>query len=225
MCRELIALQGPKAAEALSQHLPKSADLSKLPFLYSANLEVAGVNCIVSRCGYTGEDGFEVRDAKRRAAQRSAGHDQFAALPLGALRNVFEADIRIAPLHLLLQLSLILSQISIPKSETTRIFNVLLATPNVLPAALGVRDSLRLESGMCLYGHDLNETITPIEASLNWLISKRRREAGGFPGADVIQKQLKEGVTRSVACAKRWWIARVWSARDPACLSARSGCL
>jgi glycine cleavage system aminomethyltransferase T len=75
---------------------------------------------------------------------------------------------------------------------------VLLSTPHVLPAALGVRDSLRLESGMCLYGHDLNETITPIEASLNWLISKRRREAGGFPGAEVIQKQLKEGVTRSV---------------------------
>lgn len=57
---ELIALQGPKAMEALSRHLPKTADLTKLPFLYSVNLDVAGVNCIVSRCGYTGEDGFEV---------------------------------------------------------------------------------------------------------------------------------------------------------------------
>ena len=66
----------------------------------------------------------------------------------------------------------------------------------MLPAALGVRDSLRLEAGLCLYGHDLNESISPIEASLNWLISKRRREAGGFPGASVVQQQLKDGVAR-----------------------------
>lgn len=118
---------------------------------------------------------------------------------------------------------LLLSQISIPKSETARIFNVLLSTPNVLPAALGVRDSLRLESGMCLYGHDLNETITPIEASLNWLISKRRREAGGFPGADVIQKQLKEGVTRSVDLREAVVGCARWSACGPACLSACCG--
>jgi aminomethyltransferase len=142
---ELVALQGPKAAEALSKHLAKDVDLSKLPFLYSINIDVAGVNCIVSRCGYTGEDGFEI---------------------------------------------------SIPKAHTATIFQTLLSDPTVLPAALGVRDSLRLEAGLCLYGHDLNDTITPIEANLNWLISKRRREAGGFPGAAVIQKQLKEGVTK-----------------------------
>ena len=142
---ELIALQGPKAAGALAKLLPKDVDLSKLPFLYSLNLPVAGVNCIVSRCGYTGEDGFEI---------------------------------------------------SIPKAETSRIFHEILKDPDVLPAALGVRDSLRLEAGLCLYGHDLNESITPIEANLNWLISKRRREQGGFPGASIIQKQLKEGVAR-----------------------------
>ena len=219
MCRELIALQGPKAAEALSQHLPKSADLSKLPFLYSANLEVAGVNCIVSRCGYTGEDGFEVGPGQRGAGLR---HDQFAALLLGGLRSVFGGSRSNRTSYLLVWL-LLLSQISIPKSETARIFNVLLSTPNVLPAALGVRDSLRLESGMCLYGHDLNETITPIEASLNWLISKRRREAGGFPGADVIQKQLKEGVTRSVDLREAVVGCARWSAYDPACLSAVDG--
>jgi aminomethyltransferase len=83
LCRELIALQGPKAAEALSQHLPKSADLSKLPFLYSANLEVAGVNCIVSRCGYTGEDGFEVGPGQRRAGRCGAGLDERVTLLLG----------------------------------------------------------------------------------------------------------------------------------------------
>ncbi len=65
-----------------------------------------------------------------------------------------------------------------------------------LPAGLGARDSLRLEAGLCLYGHDLNETISPVEANLNWLIGKRRRESGGFLGAATIQKQLKDGVSR-----------------------------
>jgi aminomethyltransferase len=87
-------------------------------------------------------------------------------------------------------------QISIPKAHTSKIFHALLSNPDVLPAALGVRDSLRLEAGLCLYGHDLNESITPIEASLNWLISKRRRAEGGFPGAATIQKQLKDGVSK-----------------------------
>lgn len=200
-----MALQGPKAAEALSQHLPKGADLSKLPFLYSANLEVAGVNCIVSRCGYTGEDGFEVRCWAVGCTVQCRVTNLRSLLLVGLDRSLvrgshfgsrFPFASAVAVLACLIESPT--DQISIPKSETTRIFNTLLSTPNVLPAALGVRDSLRLESGMCLYGHDLNETITPIEASLNWLITKRRREAGGFPGHDVIQKQLKEGVSRSV---------------------------
>ena len=66
----------------------------------------------------------------------------------------------------------------------------------VLPAGLGVRDSLRLEAGLSLYGHDLSEDTSPIEANLAWLIGKRRREQGGYLGADVISRQLKEGVTR-----------------------------
>lgn len=66
----------------------------------------------------------------------------------------------------------------------------------VLPAGLGVRDSLRLEAGLSLYGHDLSETTSPIEASLAWLIPKRRREQANFLGASTILKQLKEGVTR-----------------------------
>jgi aminomethyltransferase len=61
---------------------------------------------------------------------------------------------------------------------------------------LGARDSLRLEAGLCLYGHDLNEDTSPVEGMLNWTISKRRRESGGFIGSDVIKKQLAEGVSR-----------------------------
>ena len=66
----------------------------------------------------------------------------------------------------------------------------------VLPAGLGVRDSLRLEAGLSLYGHDLNEETTPVEASLAWLIGKRRREGGGYLGADVIGRQLREAAPR-----------------------------
>lgn len=63
-------------------------------------------------------------------------------------------------------------------------------------AGLGARDSLRLEAGLCLYGHDLDETITPVEAGLVWTIGKRRRDEGGFIGADVILSQIKGGVSR-----------------------------
>ena len=72
----------------------------------------------------------------------------------------------------------------------------LLAEAEVEPAGLGARDSLRLEAGLCLYGHDIDTTTSPIEAGLTWTISKRRREAGGFPGAAVVQEQLANGVTR-----------------------------
>ena len=65
-----------------------------------------------------------------------------------------------------------------------------------MPAGLGARDSLRLEAGLCLYGHDLSEDITPVEANLTWTITKRRRAEGGYPGSDVVAKQLKDGVTK-----------------------------
>ena len=67
----------------------------------------------------------------------------------------------------------------------------------VRPGGLAARDSLRLEAGMCLYGHDLDETTTPIEADLTWSIQKRRRTEGGFPGADVVARQLADGVART----------------------------
>ncbi len=66
----------------------------------------------------------------------------------------------------------------------------------VKPIGLGARDSLRLEAGLCLYGHDIDTTTSPIEADLKWSIQKRRREEGGFPGAARIQRELKEGPAR-----------------------------
>ena len=87
-------------------------------------------------------------------------------------------------------------EISLPADEAEAFARALLAHPQVLPIGLGARDSLRLEAGLCLYGHDIDETISPIEAALTWSISKRRRAEGGFPGADRIQRELREGPSR-----------------------------
>ncbi len=138
--RALLALQGPKAAEVLARLIPESADMV---FMDSRVLEFAGVDCIVGRAGYTGEDGFEI---------------------------------------------------SIPAEHAERLTRLLLAETEVEWIGLGARDSLRLESGLCLYGHDIDQTTTPVEASLLWAISKVRRtggeRAGGFPGADIILDQI-----------------------------------
>jgi aminomethyltransferase len=96
----------------------------------------------VARCGYTGEDGFEV------------------LVPAG-VANAFAER--------------------------------LLSDARVKPIGLGARDSLRLEAGMCLYGHDIDQTKSPIEASLAWMVSKPRRERGDFPGAARILSQIKDG--------------------------------
>ena len=87
-------------------------------------------------------------------------------------------------------------EISIPSDDAVRITELLLAESEVELAGLGARDSLRLEAGLCLYGHDIDETTTPVEAALTWSIGKRRRETGGFPGADIIQRQIAGGVAR-----------------------------
>lgn len=87
-------------------------------------------------------------------------------------------------------------EISMPASKATEIAEALLGHDDVAPIGLGARDSLRLEAGLCLYGHDLGPDTTPVEAALEWAIGKRRREEGGFPGADVILKQLAEGAPR-----------------------------
>ena len=87
-------------------------------------------------------------------------------------------------------------EISVPSADAVRLAERLLAEPEVAPIGLGARDSLRLEAGLCLYGHDIDETTTLVEAALTWTIGKRRREQGGFPGADIVQRQLRDGVAR-----------------------------
>ena len=87
-------------------------------------------------------------------------------------------------------------EISTPGDGTDAIARKLLAQPEVKPIGLGARDSLRLEAGLCLYGHDIDTATTPIEAGLLWSVGKERRAQGGFPGAAVVQKQIAEGASR-----------------------------
>jgi len=140
--RALLALQGPEAAAVLSRHAP---DCLGLGFMTGRSMLVAGFPCLVSRSGYTGEDGFEI---------------------------------------------------SVSAEDAETLARRLLAEPEVAPAGLGARDSLRLEAGLCLYGHDIDRTTTPVEAGLAWTIAKRRRAEGGFPGADRILAQLRDGPAR-----------------------------
>ncbi|MGE5513175.1 MAG: glycine cleavage system aminomethyltransferase GcvT [Bacteroidota bacterium] len=87
-------------------------------------------------------------------------------------------------------------EISVKATEAVELCRLLLADPAVQPIGLGARDSLRLEAGLCLYGHDIDETTSPVEAALTWSLQKRRRTEGGFPGAQRIQKELAEGPQR-----------------------------
>lgn len=140
--RALIALQGPKAAEVFARIAPDAADQA---FMTGMEMNVAGLPCIVSRSGYTGEDGYEV---------------------------------------------------SVAEKDAMTLTKKLLGEAEVKPIGLGARDSLRLEAGLCLYGHDIDETTTPVEGALTWTISKRRREEGNFPGAKIILDQIANGVSR-----------------------------
>lgn len=144
--RALIALQGPQAASVLAQF---SSTTAALRFMDAGPQPVMGIDCFVSRSGYTGEDGYEI---------------------------------------------------SVPADKAEALASALLDYDGVLPIGLGARDSLRLEAGLCLYGHDIDVATTPVEAALEWSIQKARRSggarAGGFPGADVILKQLVHGASR-----------------------------
>ncbi len=94
-------------------------------------------------------------------------------------------------------------EISVPASQAEALARALLAATEVRPAGLGARDTLRLEAGLCLYGHDIDATTTPVEAGLGWAIQKVRRaggaRAGGYPGADMIDAQFARGVSRKRA--------------------------
>lgn len=87
-------------------------------------------------------------------------------------------------------------EISVLEGSVAKLWSMLLADDRVQPIGLGARDSLRLEAGLSLYGHELDESISPVEAALTWSIQKRRREQGGFPGAARIQRELRDGTTR-----------------------------
>ena len=139
----LLALQGPEAAAVIAGIVPEAADLA---FMSYGPWEWNGTRLMVSRSGYTGEDGFEILVAADRAGD---------------------------------------------------LWDALLSDGRVKPVGLGARDSLRLEAGLPLYGHDLDETVSPIEAGLNFAVSKRRREAADFPGAARILKEYGgENLTR-----------------------------
>jgi aminomethyltransferase len=144
--RALIALQGPKAESVLARFC---ADAPAMRFMDAGPRRVDGVDCFVSRSGYTGEDGFEI---------------------------------------------------SVPAEQAEWLAGALLGNSDVLPVGLGARDSLRLEAGLCLYGHDIDTSTTPVEGALEWSIQKSRRSggarAGGFPGADLILAQLTGGAPR-----------------------------
>lgn len=144
--RALIALQGPKAEAALSALAPQ---IREMTFMSVREVSLLGESCLITRSGYTGEDGFEI---------------------------------------------------SVPSSAIEKLCEMLLQDPAVAPAGLGARDSLRLEAGLCLYGSDLDETTTPVEAALEWAIPATRRvngeREGGFPGSGTILQQLANGAAR-----------------------------
>src|ERR1700742_1034570 len=127
--RALLALQGPMAATVLERHSP---GISNLTFMKVVRATIAGAPAIVSRTGYTGEDGFEI---------------------------------------------------SLEGADGERVARALLGEAEVLPIGLGARDSLRLEAGLCLYGHDIDDTVNPAEGNLMWSVAKRRRTDRDFPGA------------------------------------------
>lgn len=140
--RALLALQGPEAAAAIA---PLAPDLAGMSFMAIRETLIAGIPAIVSRSGYTGEDGYEI---------------------------------------------------SVPAEQAEALAKALLARPGVQPAGLGARDSLRLEAGLCLYGNDIDETTSPVEAALTWTIGKRRRMEWDFPGAERVREELANGAPR-----------------------------
>ena len=139
----LLAIQGPKAAEILARFT--DADLSSVKYYHFTHGSVAGIDGIlISRTGYTGEDGFELY---------------------------------------------------FPNENAVTVWNALTESGEVIPAGLGCRDSLRLEMGMALYGNDIDDTVTPLEANLQWLVKLKK---GEFVGRDALVKQKEEGVKRKL---------------------------
>jgi aminomethyltransferase len=156
--RALLALQGPKAADALARHTAGDYPLGALTFMRFGRYRIAGHEVTIARAGYTGEDGFEI---------------------------------------------------SLPAEAAAEIADLLCGEPEVKPIGLGARDSLRLEAGLPLYGHDMTPETSPIEAGLTFGINKRRRTEGGYPGAERINREIAEGTTRK-------WVGLKLEGRLPA---------
>lgn len=144
--KALIALQGPKARQVISRF---TDGIDELDFMTAADCSLRGIPCLITCCGYTGEDGFEI---------------------------------------------------SVDAAQAERVAKLLLLESEVAPIGLGARDSLRLEVGLCLHGHELSPEITPIEAGLQWAIAHARRpgneRGNGYPGASIIGEQMRGGVDR-----------------------------
>eukprot|EP01029_Cantina_marsupialis_P013821 TRINITY_DN3064_c0_g2_i1.p1 TRINITY_DN3064_c0_g2~~TRINITY_DN3064_c0_g2_i1.p1 ORF type:complete len:342 (+),score=99.25 TRINITY_DN3064_c0_g2_i1:40-1065(+) len=142
--KQLLALQGPGAVDTLASYIDAADEkrLRTMPFMSAGDFTVAGIPARVTRCGYTGEDGFEI---------------------------------------------------SIEWDQAENLMDVLCSGETVLPAGLAARDSLRLEAGLCLYGHDLNEEITPNMGALMWTIPKSRRADKRFLGSETIIAQTAKG--------------------------------
>jgi aminomethyltransferase len=138
----LLALQGPRAVEILQPLTP--TDLSTIKYYHFAEGSVAGMPMIISRTGYTGEDGFELY------------HDV---------------------------------------KYSDKLWDALMAAGDVTPAGLGCRDTLRLEMGMALYGNDIDDTVTPLEANLGWLVKLKK---GEFVGSPVLNEQKAKGLTKKL---------------------------
>jgi aminomethyltransferase len=138
----LIAVQGPKARTMMTRLIPEAENLL---FMRALKCQYQGIELVLSCCGYTGEDGYEI---------------------------------------------------SVANAHAETIARLLTEQPECTWVGLGARNSLRLETGLCLYGSDLTTETTPVEADLVWSIQKRRRDAGGFLGDSIIQAQLKEGAAR-----------------------------
>jgi len=140
--RALLALQGPEAAAVLGAILPEAGALG---FMQFRRVEHDGHGVVVSRSGYTGEDGFEIL---------------------------------------------------VPHPIARTFWDRLLADERVRPIGLGARDSLRLEAGLPLYGHDADESVSPIEANLGFAVSKRRLKARDFPGAERVARERSGELAR-----------------------------
>jgi aminomethyltransferase len=135
----LLAIQGPDAKDIMFQLNEKA---SKLSFMHAIEADIEGIQCTISRCGYTGEDGFEI---------------------------------------------------SVSNQYARKLADLILSFQQVQAIGLGARDTLRLEAGLSLYGHELKDNISPVEAGLSWFIDKQKTD---YPGVKIIHQQLQKGAPR-----------------------------